>query len=189
LCFNASFVHPIRLKTLIVIAVRNVDMKDDIKYVSPLVPPETTADLQRRVAQLWQEISARLTSANSSVARGSAATPVDLTHLENLPKGRPPVATFSELLVEKSSRPSHLMPTGLKIALLAVSKLKEIPPGDISELLADIRCNLDWADAELRSVSVTPCTIRHWLQLEMAREQIASFELDGPTKSTQAATS
>jgi hypothetical protein len=163
-------------------------MKDDIKYVSPLVPPETTSDLQRRVAQLWQEISARLTSANRSVAKGPAATPADLTHLENQLKGRPPVATFSELLVEKSGRPTHLMPTGLKIALLAVSKLKEVPPGDINELLADIHCNLDWADAELRSVSVTPHTIRHWLQLEMAREQIAIFDLDGPTKSTKGAT-
>jgi hypothetical protein len=158
-------------------------MKDDIKYVSPPVPPETTADLQRHVAQLWQEISARLASANRSVAKGSAATPVDLTNLESSPKGRPPVATFSELLVEKSSRASHLMPTGLKIALLAVSKLKEIPPGDLKELLADIHCNLEWADAELRSVSVTPYTIRHWLQLEMAREQIAIFELS-PAKTT-----
>jgi hypothetical protein len=163
-------------------------MKDDIKYVSPPVPPKTTADLHRRVAQLWHEISARLTSANRSVAKCSAATPVDLTHLENPPKGRPPVATFSELLVEKSNRPSHLMPTGLKIALLAVSKLKEIPPGDLNELLADIYCNLDWADAELRSVSVTPHTIRHWLQIEMAREQIAIFECDGPTKSKKGAT-
>ena len=163
-------------------------MKDDIKYVSRSVLPETTADLQRRVAQLWHEISARLTSSNRSVANGSAAIPVDLTHLEDPVKGRPPAATFSELLVEKPNRPSHLMPTGLKIALLAVSKLKEIPPGDINELLADIHCNLDWADAELRSVAVTPHTIRHWLQLEMARERIALFELDGPTSSTKAAT-
>ena len=160
-------------------------MKDDIKYVSPPTPPETTADLQRRVAELWHEISARLV-ARRSIAKGSAGIPLDLTHLERQQKGRPPVATFSELLVEKSNRPSHLMPTGLKIALLAVSKLKEIPPGDINELLADIRCNLDWADAELRSVSVTPHTIRHWLQLEMAREQIAIFELGSPAQPAKA---
>jgi hypothetical protein len=69
------------------------------------------------------------------------------------------------------------MPTGLTIALLAVSMLESVPPANVSEVLADIRHNLDWADAELRSVSVTIYSIKHWLQLEMARERVAVFEL------------
>ena len=57
-----------------------------------------------------------------------------------------------------------------------MSKLQDVPPGDVNELVADIRLNLDWADAELRSVSVTTYAIKHWLQLEMAREQVAVFD-------------
>ena len=73
------------------------------------------------------------------------------------------------------------MPPGLTIALLAVSKLQDVPRTELNELAADIRRNLDWADAELRSVPVTPYTIKHWLQLEMVRERVAIFELAGPT--------
>jgi hypothetical protein len=97
--------------------------------------------------------------------------------LELPSKGRPPVATFSELLYERSERPPHLMPPGLAIALSAVSNLQSVPLAAMDELLADIRRNLDWADAELRSVPVTIHAIKHWLQLEMAREQVAVFEL------------
>jgi hypothetical protein len=161
-------------------------MKGDIKSVSKPVSVETTAELQQRVTDLWHEISTRLASVSRAVGNSSATDATDLTRLERSKKVRPPVATFSELLFEPSDRPSHLMPPGLKIALLAVSKLRTIPSGDVSELLADIRHNLDWADAELRSVSVTPHTIRHWLQLEMAREQIAVFECVGRTGSSQA---
>ena len=97
--------------------------------------------------------------------------------LDPPPKSRPPVATFSELLFEKSERHPHLMPPGLMIALLAVSNLQSVPLASVDELLADIRRNLDWADAELRSVPVTTYAVKHCLQLEMAREQVAVFEL------------
>jgi hypothetical protein len=89
------------------------------------------------------------------------------------------VATFSELLFEKPERPAHLMPPGLKIALLAVLKLQDVPLADVNELVVDIHRNLDWADAELRSVSVTSNTVRYWLQLEIAHEQVAVFQVVG----------
>jgi hypothetical protein len=158
-----------------------VNMNDDIKYVSAPMPPDTTAKLRQRVSEIWQEISTRLLSENRAVAHQATVTPNVTTYLEHPDKDRPPVATFSELLSEKSERPAHIMPPGLTIALLAVSKLQDVPPTEVNELAADIRRNLDWADAELRSVPVTPYTIKHWLQLEMVRERVAIFELAGPT--------
>jgi hypothetical protein len=162
-------------------------MEDDTECDSAHTSSETTMKLRQRVIELCQEISARLLSANWAVGQESPTAPGAPTHLEHTPKGRPPVATFSELLFEKSERPAHIMPPGLMIALLAVSKLQDVPPGDVNELVADIRRNLDWADAELRSVSVTPYTIKHWLQLEMARERVAVFELVGSAESKKAA--
>ena len=108
--------------------------------------------------------------------------------LEPPPKGRPPVATFRELLFEKSERLAHRMPPGLTIALLAVSNLQSVPLASVDELLADIHRNLDWADAELRSVLVTTYSIKHWLQLKMAREQVAVFELTRSDTQLRAAT-
>ena len=98
------------------------------------------------------------------------------------------MATFRELLFEKSERPAHRMPPGLTIALLAVSNLQSVPLASVNELLADIRRNLDWADAELRSVPVTTYSIKHWLQLEMAREQVTVFELTRSDTQLRAAT-
>jgi len=152
-------------------------MKDDIKYAFPRISPETTAELRQRVAELWQEMAARLVSAHRAPGRESPPAPGAATQPDEPPKERLPVATFSELLFEKSDRPAHIMPPGLKIALMAVSKLRDVPPGDVNELIADIRHNLDWADAELRSIVVTTYSIKYWLQLEMAREQLAAFEL------------
>jgi hypothetical protein len=153
-------------------------MKDDIEHLFAPISPETAAKLRQRVIELWEEMSARLLAANHAVGQETPAVPGAAIHLEHPPKDRPPVATFSELLFEKSERPAHILPPGLKIALLAVSKLQDVPRGDLNELVADIRRNLDWADGELRSVAVTIHTIKHWLQLEMAREQVAIFELD-----------
>ena len=164
-------------------------MKDDIVYAFAPISPETTAKLRQRVSEIWQEMSARLLSACREVGQEPPTAPGAPIHPEPPPKGRPPVATFSELLFEKSERPAHVMPPGLRIALLAASKLLEdVPPAEANELVADIRRNLDWADAELRSVSVTIHTIKHWLQLEMAREQVAVFELLGPAESKRAVT-
>jgi hypothetical protein len=106
------------------------------------------------------------------------SAPDAASHLEAPPKDRRrPVATFSELLFENSERPPHIMPTGLTIALLAVSMLEGVSPVNLSELLADIRYNLYWADSELRCLAVTTYSIKHWLQLQMARERVAVFEL------------
>jgi hypothetical protein len=69
------------------------------------------------------------------------------------------------------------MSPGLMIALLSASNLQSVPLTAVDELLADIRRNLDWADAELRGVPVTTYAIKHCLQLEMARERVAVFEL------------
>jgi hypothetical protein len=161
-------------------------MEDDIEYPFAPTSPETTAKLWQRVDELWQEISARLMSANRAAGQEPPTPPGAPIHLEHPPKDRPPVATFSELLFQKAERPAHLMPPGLKIALLAVSKLQDVPLGDVNELVADIRRNLDWADAELRSIPVTTYSIKHWLQLEMAREQVAVFERGGPADSKRA---
>ena len=152
-------------------------MKDDIECAFAPISPETTAKLRQRVTELWQEISARVLSGNRAAGQEAPTAPGAPTHPEQPPKGRPPVATFSELLFEQSERPPHVMPTGLMIALLAVSTLESVPPANVNEVLADIRHNLDWADAELRSVVVTTYSIKHWLQLEMARERVAVFEL------------
>ena len=153
-------------------------MEDDIECAFAPISPETTAKLRQRVIELWQEISGRLLSS-------APGAPI---HLESPPKDRPPVATFSELLFEKSERPAHVMPPGLRIGLLAASMLQDVPPAEVNELVADIRRNLDWADAELRSVPVTTYTIKHWLQLEMAREQVAIFECVGSAESKRATT-
>ena len=131
-------------------------MKDDIQHEFGLTLPVTSA---------------------KSRNRETPTTPDAAAHLEHPSTGRPPVATFSELLFEQSERPPHVMPTGLMIALLAVSTLESVPPTNVNKVLADIRHNLDWADAELRSVAVTTYSIKHWLQLEMARERVAVFEL------------
>jgi hypothetical protein len=161
-------------------------MKDDIESAFAPISPEATAKLQQRVREIWQEMSARLLSVYRAVGQEAPTAPGAPIHLEPPPKDRPPVATFSELLFEKSERPAHVMPPGLRIGLLAVSKLQDVPPAEVKELVADIRRNLDWADAELRSVSVTPYTIKHWLQVEMARERVAVFELVGPLESKRA---
>jgi hypothetical protein len=103
------------------------------------------------------------------VPQETPIAPDAAAHLEHPSTGRPPAATFSELLFGQSERPPHVMPTGLMIALLAVSTLESVPPANVNEVPADIWHNLDWADAELRSVAVTTYSIKHWLQLEMAR--------------------
>jgi hypothetical protein len=162
-------------------------MKDDIECAFAPISPEATAKLRQCVIELWQEISARLLSANRTVGQEAPTAPGATTHLEHPPKGRPPVATFRELLFEKSARPAHVMPPGLRIGLLAASMLQDVAPAELNELVADIRRNLDWADAELRSVPVTTYTIKHWLQLEMAREQVAIFERFRPAESKRAA--
>jgi hypothetical protein len=150
-------------------------MEDDIEPPFTPISPETTAKLRQRVIEFWQEIAARLLSANRTAGQDTHRCGAPI-HLEHPSTDRPPVATFSELLFEESEGPAYIMPSGLKIALLAVSKLQDVPPGDVNELVADIRRNFDWADAELRSVSVTTYTIKHWLQLEMAREPVAIFD-------------
>lgn len=162
-------------------------MEDDIECAFAPISPEATAKLRQRVIELWQEISARLLSPNRAVGQEAPTSPDAPIHLEPPPKGRPPVATFRELLFEKPTCPAHVMPPGLRIGLLAASKLQDVPLAEVNELVADIRRNLDWADAELRSIPVTTYTIKHWLQLEMAREQVAIFELLGPAESKRAA--
>jgi hypothetical protein len=151
-------------------------MKDDIKYSFAPLSPEGPEKLRRRVAEIWQEIATRLSSAKHPVGQEAQTAAGAPTHLDHPPKDRPPVGTFSELLFEKSDRPPHVMPPGLAIALLAVSKLQEVPAVGVNELVADIRRNLDWADAELRSIAITTYSIKHWLQVEMARERVAVFE-------------
>jgi len=171
-------------------SVQNLrSVKDERRYRIrfPVHLARDEREASERVDELWQVISARLASANHAAGQEAPTTPDAPIHLEHPPKDRPPVATFSELLYEKSDRPAHIMPPGLKIALLAVSKLQDVPPADVNELVADIRQNLDWADAELRSIVVTTYSIKYWLQLEMAREQVAIFELGDLAESKWAA--
>jgi hypothetical protein len=107
-------------------------MSDDIKYTPALITPDITTKLRQRASGIWHEISTRLLSEHRAATHPLPTTPDVIAHLERCSKGRPPVATFSELLSEKPERPPHIMPQGLAIALLAVSKLKDFPPTEVS---------------------------------------------------------
>jgi hypothetical protein len=152
-------------------------MEDELENLCVPISPEIALRVRLRITEILQELCAWFLAASDVAVQGGLMGREDSIPLDRTPKkDRPPVATFSELLFEKSERSAHVMPSGLRIALLALSKLDEVPAADVNELVADIHQNLDWADAELRSCSVTVYTFRYGLQLEMAREQVVAFE-------------